>query len=178
MQGEGGEDSGHATDDRFQDSAAWPELMAALDWLPLATLVLAADGSAVAVNRAWVTLSAVARGDSRGDGWLRAVEPMDRAPLRARLRGAAAGGETGSAGFRLAAPSARGWSYWWWRPGPGGRLVVCVAGTVDDSGDDDPWPSAVHGSLARLVPRNEFLNLSLDAWIWPLGPDSADGSGT
>jgi hypothetical protein len=47
MQGEGGWGSGRAGDDRFQDPAAWPELMAALDWLPLATLVLAADGSAL-----------------------------------------------------------------------------------------------------------------------------------
>jgi hypothetical protein len=158
-QGEGG-DSWHAGDDRFQDPATWPELVAALDWLPLAALVLAADGSAIAVNRAWVALSAVARGDSRGDGWLRAVEPVDRATLRARLRGAAAGGETGSAAFRLAAPASRGWSRWWWRPGPGGRLVVCVAGTGEGPGGGDRWPGPMRGPLARLVPRNEFLNLA------------------
>ncbi len=161
MKGEGGWHSGNAPDDRFQDPAGWPELMAALDWLPVATLILAADGSAVAVNRAWVTLSAAARSDSRADGWLNAVEPADRATLRARLRGAAASRETGTAEFRLAAPAARGWSRWWWRPGPAGRLIVCAARTGDrQHRGDDRQPATMRGPLARFVPRSDFLNLA------------------
>lgn len=85
MQGRRGSGSKRARDDRFPDPEAWPELLAALDWLPLATLVLAADASAVAVNQAWVALSATARGDSLGDGWLTVVEPVDRATVRSRL---------------------------------------------------------------------------------------------
>ena len=161
MPGGGGSGSKRAREDRFPDPGAWPELLAALDWLPLAALVLAADASAVAVNRGWVVLSAMARGDSLGEGWLTAMEPVDRATLRSRLRGAAARGETGTGQSRLATPAARGWSRWWWRPGPGGRLVVCVAETGGhEPGGDDRWPGAAHGSPARLVPRSEFVNLA------------------
>jgi GGDEF domain-containing protein len=161
IEGEGGWRSGRPRHDRSQDPAAWPELMAALDWLPMATLVLAADGSAVAVSGAWVALSGAARGDSQGDGWLKAVDPTDRATLRSRLRGAAAVGETGSADFRLATSAARGWSRWWWRPDPGGRLVVCVARVGDhEPRGHDLWQGAVHGSAGRLVARGDFLNLA------------------
>ena len=46
--------------------AAEGELASVLDLLPLASLVLAADGSAVAVNQEWALLSAVPGEAARG----------------------------------------------------------------------------------------------------------------
>jgi hypothetical protein len=68
---------------RLQDPAAGSPV-AALEWMPLASLVLAADGSLIGVNRAWAALPRAA-GAGRGDGWLHEVEPLDREGLRACL---------------------------------------------------------------------------------------------
>ncbi len=45
---------------------AWLEVTAALDWLPLPSLVLACDGTALAANVAWAALSAAPAG---GRAW-------------------------------------------------------------------------------------------------------------
>ena len=103
QQGDIGGDGGRC---RMREPAVWRGLVAGIGWLPVASLVLAADGSAVAVNDAWVILSRLGRDGWRGEGWLRAVEPVDRAAVRERLRLAAAGGEPGSADCLLAGP---GW---------------------------------------------------------------------
>jgi GGDEF domain-containing protein len=143
----------------FWAHAAWLEMIAALDWLPLASLVLTFDGSAVGANQAWAALSAAPAETARGDGWLRVVEPLDREPLRARLREAAAVGESGCADFRLAGVAGERWSRWWWRPGPARRLIVCVT-DLDERPprDDDRWRDD-HGPPVRLMRRSEFVNL-------------------
>ena len=105
-----------------------------LGWLPLPALVLAADGSAVAVNPAWATMLA-----SDGDRWLDVVEPPFRRALRARLRLAVAAGEPGSADCRLASPRPGRWSRWWWHPVPPRNLVVCV-GVIEDGRGAAPPP--------------------------------------
>jgi hypothetical protein len=94
-----------------------------LGWIPLPALMLAADGSAVAVNPAWATVSPVA---ADGDGWVEAVERPFRSALRARLRLAVAAGEPGSADCRVIGPDGGRWSRWWWHPAPPQNLVVCV----------------------------------------------------
>lgn len=104
------------------------ELAAALDLLPLASLVLTAGCSALAVNEEWALLSAVPRWASLGEGWLAAVEPADREPLRRLLAGAVAAGKPGGTEFRLTGSGGGRPSRWWWRPGTPGLLVVCVAG--------------------------------------------------
>jgi hypothetical protein len=114
--------------------ARWRDLVSALDWLPLASLILAEDGTALAANQAWAALSAAPPADARGDGWLSVVDPADRAGVQARLRAAAAGDEAGAADYRLSAgASRRSWSRWWWRPGPLGQVIACVA-EIDDHG--------------------------------------------
>jgi PAS domain-containing protein len=100
---------------------------AALDLLPLASLVLAADGSALAVNREWALLFAAPGRASPGEGWLDVVEPEDREPLRRLLARAVAAGQPGSAVFRLTGSGGGRLSGWWWRPLTSGQLVVCVA---------------------------------------------------
>jgi len=147
------------TGDPPGDGSAWPELTVALDWLPLPSLLLASDGTALAVSQAWSALSGLAVQDSRGDGWISAVEPLDRGVLRARLRDAAAAGRAGSTDVRLAGqPDERRWSRWWWRPGPSGRLIVSAADLGDLPDRDDQWQ---HGRPAtRLVRRGEFVNLT------------------
>jgi hypothetical protein len=60
-------------------------------------LLLADDGTALALSQAWSALSGLAAEDSRADGWIRAVEPLDRGVLRARLRAVAAVGHAGVA---------------------------------------------------------------------------------
>lgn len=104
------------------------ELTAALNWLPVASLLLAEDGSALEVNDAWTVMSGVQAEWSLRYGWLDAVEPLDRAALRARLREAAATGQAGCAYFRLADTAGGQWARWCWRPGPAGRLVLCAVG--------------------------------------------------
>jgi hypothetical protein len=140
------------------DRPAWLELTDALDWLPLACLVLAGDGTALAVSQAWSALSGLSAEDSRADGWTRAVDLPDRGVLRARLRDAAVAGRAGYADFRLAGAPAGRWSRWWWGPGPSGQLIVCVADLGDSPDCDDPGQH--DGPVARLVRRSEFVNLA------------------
>src|SRR5215472_16879243 len=141
---------GHSTG----DLPAWPELIAALDWLSQASLVLAPDCTALAVSQAWTALSGVAAQDSQADGWLGAVEPLDRVVLRARLRDAAGARQAGHADFRLAGRPSR----WWWRPGPGRSLIVCVADLGDFRASHD-WHQPGERRNARLIGRSEFVNL-------------------
>ena len=89
------------------------ELASVLYLLPLTSLVLAADGSAVAVNQEWALLSAVPGETARGDGWLGAVEPRDQEPLRRLLAGAVAAGKPGSGEFRLTGSGGGQRSLWW-----------------------------------------------------------------
>ena len=150
----------HGTDGNpFWGHAAWLEMVAALDWLPLAALVLTADGTVLGANQAWAALSAAPAEAARGDGWLRVVAPLDREPLQSRLREAAAVGETGCADFRLARPQGSQWSRWWWRAGPAGRLIACVTDLNEGSPrDDDRWCRG-RDAPARLVRRSEFVSL-------------------
>jgi hypothetical protein len=116
---------------------ASPGLASWLGWLPIPVLVLAADGSAIAANAAWATLSPVA---TDGEGWLETVEPAFRPALGARLRLAAAAGQPGSADCRVTGPGGGHWSRWWWQPIPPGGLVVCVA-VMDDGRARVPLPA-------------------------------------
>ena len=132
-----------------------PEPAAALDRLPLPSLILAAGRSAIAANQAWAGLSGMSRDDSRGDGWLRAVEPLDRDGLRSRLRDAAGSATGGSADWRLTSPRGRRWSRWWWAPDAAGGLVACIADIDDDKDAPGPLPLPVpranggHGPAVR-----------------------------
>lgn len=135
---------------RAPDPAAVPALTAALDWLPIASLLLAEDGSAVEVNEAWTDFSGVQAGDSLRYGWLDAIKPADRALLTARLRGAAASGRAGSADFQLEHAAGGRLSRWWWRPGPAGRLLLCAVRLDNDvpEGDGKPWHPAASQTWA------------------------------
>lgn len=103
------------------------ELIATLEWLPVASLILADDGTVLAANQAWGNLggasSSTTSDQERGGDWLRDVWPADAAALRARLQAAAADGGTGSADVRLTGASRTRWSRWWWRAGPTGYLI-------------------------------------------------------
>jgi hypothetical protein len=120
-------------------SAAWLDRGAALGWLPVAALLIAGDGSAVVVNDAWTALSKLGPDESKGEGWLNAIEPLDRAALRARLRLAVTVGESGSADCHLTAADGMRRSRWWWQPGPAGELVVCVADIGGYMDRPDAW---------------------------------------
>jgi GGDEF domain-containing protein len=121
-------------------------------------LLLAADGTALAVSQSWSVLSGLTEDSSRVDGWVSAVEPLDRGILRARLRDAAAAGQAGYADVRLTGRPDGRWSRWWWRPASARRLLVCVAELGDFQGRDALWPSG--RPPARLVHPGEFLNLA------------------
>lgn len=108
-----------------------------LGWLPIPALILASDGSTVAVNPAWATLWPEA---ADGDRWLEAVQPPFRSALSARLRLAAATGEPGHADCQVTGPHGSRWSRWWWHPAPPHSLVVCVAVL-----DDGPASAALPG---------------------------------
>ena len=136
----------------FWAHAVWLELTAALDWLPLAALVLTPDGTALAANEAWAKLSEAPAEAARGDGWLRVVVPPDRGPLRALLRQAPPG-ETGWGDFRLAGPVRERWSRWRWLPGPAGRLIVCVADLDERPQHDGRRHLNTRAHLAAYPPR-------------------------
>lgn len=110
-------------------------LTAWLGWLPIPALVLDADGSALAANARWATLSPQ---PADGQGWLGAADPAFRPALGARLRLAAAAAEPGSADCRVSGPDGGRWSRWSWQPIPGG-LIVCVA-VLDDGQARVPLP--------------------------------------
>lgn len=145
---------------RLQECAAWLEVTATLDLLPLPSLVLASDGTALGANEAWAVLSGAPAEAARGEGWLGVVDTLDRGPLRARLCEAAAAGQAGGADFRLAGLAPGRWSRWWWRPGPAGRLLVCVADLDEPQQRHDDPRRQQHGPLARLVRRSEFVTLA------------------
>jgi hypothetical protein len=106
----------------------WQELVAALDLFPLPSLILGRDGIAMRANAAWTDISFAPQHEARGTGWLRVVDAAGRDELRARLRAAAADATAGSADCWLTGASQRPrLSRWWWRPGPVGQLVACVA---------------------------------------------------
>ena len=131
-----------------------------LDQLPLATLILAGDGTAVKANQAWAALAAGAPGDARGDGWPGLLAPADRAAFAAALRAAAQTGRAGSAEVRLARAGPDRTSHWWWRPGPAGQLVVCVAeldGLLPQGQDD------VLAVLALVVHRLFGIGLEIQS---------------
>jgi hypothetical protein len=106
------------------DSFTWPTPHTAVSALPVAALVLAADGSVLAVNGGWSALSGAAQD---GDGWLSPIHPAVRAVLRGRLRLAAAARQRGSLDCQLAARGGPRWTRWWWSPWPAGSLLICVA---------------------------------------------------
>jgi len=110
-----------------EDGRVRPEPSAVLNWLPVAVLILADDGTLVEANRAWAALSAGLPQAARDDGWLGILSPVDRAALGRMLRKAAADGGRGSADAWLASGEPARRSRWWWRPGRSGQLVVCVA---------------------------------------------------
>lgn len=137
------------------------ELAAVLSMLPLASLVLTVGGSALAVNEEWALLSAVPRRASLGEGWLGAVAPADREPLRRLLAGAVAAGQPGSADFRLTGSGGDRPSRWWWRPEGPGRLVMCVAGL--DRAETAAGAAAGSVDVVGLVHRMFGVGLTLES---------------
>jgi hypothetical protein len=125
--------------ERASEDTEWLDRGAELRWLPVAALLVAGDGSAIAVNEAWTALSKFGPEQSRGEGWLNAIESLDRAALRARLRLAVTVGESGSADCHLIAAHGVQRSRWWWQPGPAGELVVCVADIGGHMDRPDAW---------------------------------------
>lgn len=112
----------------------WPglsELRTVIGWLPVASLLLEHDGTAIEANEQWAALSGVLVRDSLGDGWLRAINAVDRVALRAQIQDAAVGGIDGSADMRMATPGGERWSRWSWEPIPARRLIVSVVGLAE-----------------------------------------------
>jgi hypothetical protein len=145
-----------------------------LGWVPLPALMLAADGSAVAVNPAWATVLPPA---TDGVGWIEAVERPFRSALLARLRLAVATGEPGSADCRVTGPDGGRWSRWWWCPAPPQNLVVCV-GVIGDGrvgaalpavGDSGDQPAQVRPGPAPDVRLTPDLTLAVVNRIFEAG---------
>jgi len=142
-----------------------------LDQLPLATLILAGDGTAVKANQAWAALTARAPETACGDGWPGLLAPADRGAFEALLRAAARAGQAGSAEVRLAGPGPERTSRWWWRPGPAGQLVVCVA-ELDGLLPQDP--DDVLSVLALVVHRLFGIGLEVQSAAGVVDRPTAD----
>jgi hypothetical protein len=128
----------------------------ALAWLPVASLLLSADGTALAVNPAWADLSRISEQDSLGYGWLDAVAQPERGALGASMRVAAALGEPGTAYCHIGTAVGGRATRWWWRPGPAGGLVVCVAGTGDGQAAPITQRTGITDYLASAVVHRLF----------------------
>jgi len=131
------------------EPSAPPERETWLGWLPLPSLILAADGSAVAVNPLWATVLG-----SGADRWLDAVEPPFRAALGERLRLSAAAGEPGRADCWVTGLGGGRWSRWWWHPIPPRNVLVCV-GVIGDGQAAAPG-SSINTDLATAVADRIF----------------------
>jgi len=142
--------------------AACPQPSAWLGWLPVASLVLGADGAATAVNPAWTAMSEIPVQDSLGHGWLHAVVPPERETFGARVRHAAASGVSGSAGCHLAGAAAEQWSRWWWQPAPVGGLV-CVVVVDDGQAGIAPGGGMTVDLASALVHRIFGISLALES---------------
>jgi PAS fold len=142
------------------ECSASPGAAVRLEQLPLATLILAGDGSAVAANQTWAALAAGIPETARGDGWLGLLAPADRAAFASMLRAAARAGQAGSAEVRLTGAGAERTSRWWWRPGPAGQLVVCVAELGSPA---PPGPDDVLDVLALVVHRLFGIGLEVQS---------------
>jgi hypothetical protein len=135
--------------ERVRDHEASAEPTAALSWLPVASPLLADDGSAPDANDVWVAYPVPQSRTRWEKARLPPVEALDRVTLRARLRGAAAAGRAGSADIRLAHTVGGRSSRWWWRPGPARRIAACAANLNCDEPDGDK----PEGSAADLSAR-------------------------
>lgn len=146
-----------------------PTASAWLGWLPVASLLLAADGRATEVNPAWVALSSMTEEDSLGYGWLNAVAAAEREAFGTRMRLAAALGTPGRGGCHLAA--ARGGqrnsregqrSRWWRRPAPAGGLV-CVAVPEDGQAQVIPATGTTTDLASAVIHRAFRAGLILES---------------
>jgi len=137
-------------------------LSSALDTFPLAVLVLDADVSARTINRSWIALSGLDRDASIGTGWLDAVEPVDRRSVVDRILATPPSGKAGTGEFRLrSATGARRWTRWWWHPGTGTGMIVCIVDVDDDHvREANLWLRATHDPLTGLVNRTQLLDLT------------------
>lgn len=119
-----------------------------LDGFPALAGTWSATGDCERLNRRWRDYTGVAD-DPRGDGWLQAVHPEDREPVRAALRALES-----PPPFRLRRRDdfARVRAYWeelrGSDDGPIGRLCVCVD---EANGADAPGLPELVKSLAEMV---------------------------
>lgn len=129
------------------------------DLFPLGVLVVDAAARATAANGVWARLTGLGPARSLGEGWLAAVDPLDRDLLGDRLRSAAASRRGGVMECRLH-HAGRRWTRWWWHPGADGGLVVCIADIEDDKAREaNLWQRATHDALTGLLNRAQLLDL-------------------
>ena len=152
--------AGDWLDQAAADRSAVLDAAVGLDQLPVATLILAGDGTAAKTNQAWAVLAAGAPEPACGDSWPCLLAPADRAAFATSLRAAARAGGAGCAEVRLASAGPERAGRWWWRPGPDGQLVVCVA---ELGGPVRKGPDEVLAVLALVVHRLFGIGLEVQS---------------
>jgi diguanylate cyclase (GGDEF)-like protein len=140
----------------------------ALDLLPVGVLLADETGAVDAVNQAWLDLTGLDPSQSKGRGWLRTLDPADRAVVLDHVRGAAGQRATSAAEFQLDLDAGRRWTHWWVRasdhPAEGSAPHLPVAIAVADSHSEHAIQEelrhrATHDSLTGLVLRRHLLEL-------------------
>ncbi len=134
---------------RLATGTALGELAGLLDALPVASLMLSADGKALVANQAFATLVGLPSAAVLGEGWLDMVEPASRSAVEAALRVGAADNKAGYFDCRMMTATEWRLCRFQWRPWSDGRLIACVTGS---GGGHETWPLAVEdGNLADAV---------------------------
>jgi diguanylate cyclase (GGDEF)-like protein len=147
--------------DRTLSTGAHRTVLAALEVVPFAMLILNERAAALAVNQRWSDLSGLGPPDSVGAGWLSIVDHEERDRLRSQVvQVASTGGNATS--DRIVSTGAKGrWTRWWMSRHELDGAAFVAAAVVDVDEDyarlEGLYHLATHDALTGLLNRNHFL---------------------
>jgi diguanylate cyclase (GGDEF)-like protein/PAS domain S-box-containing protein len=151
-----------ATFEQQLSAAARNTVIAALEVVPFAMLIIDAGGRALAANHRWADLSGIDRAASAGSGWLSVLDPESADRLLETVARVAADGRSATVDLQVGAGAERRWMRWWVsRHDLDGTALLAVAAAdvqEDYARQATLYHQATHDSLTGLVNRSHFLD--------------------